>query len=420
MKNQNKRNKTLFARNRRTVDTVKILFKGILLTGMGTIFLAGCSGKKAEQPKMMPAVPVTVGVVGQKTVPVQLRAIGNVEAFSTVGIKAQINGTLAKVHFTEGQDVKKGSLLFTIDPRPFEAALKQSEAALARDRAQFENAKKDSSRYADLVRKGYVSQEQYEQFRTNAEALESVVQADMAQIESAKIQLGYCSIHAPISGRAGSLLLHEGNLVKANADTPMVVINQIQPIYISFSVPEQYLPDIKKYSAAGKLKVEAVVPGDETHQVQGELSFVDNTVDIATGTIKLKGVFANTDKRLWPGQFTNVFITLTSLRDAVVAPTQALQTGQEGQYVFVVKQDNTVEQRKVAAGISFADETVVEKGLAPGEQVVTDGQMRIMPGAKVEIRKPGRQEPAGQAAAPQKDSVPSPGAVPAQKGSGKP
>jgi multidrug efflux system membrane fusion protein len=420
MKNQNKRNKTLFARNRRTVDTVKILFKGILLTGMGTIFLASCSGKKAEQPKMMPAVPVTVGVVGQKTVPVQLRAIGNVEAFSTVGIKAQINGTLAKVHFTEGQDVKKGSLLFTIDPRPFEAALKQSEAALARDRAQFENAKKDSSRYADLVRKGYVSQEQYEQFRTNAEALESVVQADMAQIESAKIQLGYCSIHAPISGRAGSLLLHEGNLVKANADTPMVVINQIQPIYISFSVPEQYLPDIKKYSAAGKLKVEAVVPGDETHQVQGELSFVDNTVDIATGTIKLKGVFANTDKRLWPGQFTNVFITLTSLRDAVVAPTQALQTGQEGQYVFVVKQDNTVEQRKVAAGISFADETVVEKGLAPGEQVVTDGQMRIMPGAKVEIRKPGRQEPAGQAAAPQKDSVPSPGAVPAQKGSGKP
>ncbi len=420
MKNQNKRNKTLFARNHRTADTVKRLFQGIFLAGLGAIFLAGCSGKTAEQPKMMPAVPVTVGVVDQKTVPVQLSAIGNVEAFSTVGIKAQINGTLAKVHFTEGQDVRKGSLLFTIDPRPFEAALKQAEAALARDRAQFENAKKDASRYADLVKKGYVSQEQYEQFRTNAEALDAVVQADMAQIENAKIQLSYCSIHAPVSGRSGSLLLHEGNLVKANADTPMVVINQIQPIYISFSVPEQYLPDIKKYSAVGKLKVEAVVPGDETHRVQGELSFVDNTVDIATGTIKLKGTFANTEKRLWPGQFTNVFITLTSLRDAVVVPTQALQTGQEGQYVFVVKQDKTVEQKNVAAGISFADETVVEKGLTPGEQVVTDGQMRLMPGAKVEIRNPVQQVPAGQAAAPLKDSVPSPAAVPVQKGSSKP
>ncbi|RPI35811.1 MAG: efflux RND transporter periplasmic adaptor subunit, partial [Nitrospiraceae bacterium] len=417
MKNQNKRNKTLFALNRRTADIVKRVSHGIFLAGLVTIFLAGCSGKKAEQPKMMPAVPVTVGVVSQKTVPVQLRAIGNVEAFSTVGIKAQINGTLAKAHFTEGQDVKKGSLLFTIDPRPFEAALRQAEAALARDRAQFENAKKDAARYADLVKKGYVSQEQYEQFRTNAEALESVVQADMAQIETAKIQLGYCSVYAPISGRTGSLLLHEGNLVKANADTPMVVINQIQPIYISFSVPEQYLLDIKKYSSAGKLKVEVAVPGDEAHQVEGELSFVDNTVDIATGTIKLKGTFANTDKRLWPGQFTNVSMTLTSLRDAVAVPTQALQTGQEGQYVFVVKQDNTVEQRKVAAGISFADETVVEKGLAPGEQVVTDGQMRLMPGAKVAVRQPGQQAPAGQAAAPQKDNVLSPGAVPAQKGS---
>ena len=245
MKDYNKAMATPSVANR-TGHAWQGLFAGIFLAVCVVSFMSGCS-KKAEPPKMMPAAPVTVETVSKRSVPMQLHAIGNVEPNTTVGIKAQIGGTLAKVHFTEGQDVQKGSLLFTIDPRPFEAALRQSEATLARDRAQYENAKKDASRYAELVKKGYVSQEQYEQLRTNADALESVVQADPEQVENAKLQLQYCFIHAPVSGRTGNLLLHEGNLVKANADTPMVVINQIQPVNVTFSVPEKYLTEVRKY-----------------------------------------------------------------------------------------------------------------------------------------------------------------------------
>jgi multidrug efflux system membrane fusion protein len=419
MKNQNKRNKTLFVRNRPTGDTMKRLFQGIFLAGLGTIFLAGCSGKKAEQPKMMPAAPVTVETVSKRSVPIQLHAIGNVEPYTTVGIKAQIGGTLAKVHFTEGQDVQKGSLLFTIDPRPFEAALRQFEAALARDRAQYENAKKDASRYAELVKKGYVSQEQYEQLRTNADALEAVVQADREQVENAKLQLQYCFISAPVSGRTGNLLLHEGNLVKANADTPMVVINQIQPVNVTFSVPEKYLSEVRKYMTGGKLGVEAFLSAEDKNPAKGGLSFIDNTVDTSTGTIMMKASFPNQDRRLWPGQFVNVVMTLTVQQDAIVVPSAAVQTGQQGQFVYVVKGDKA-ELRPVTSGVDYEGMTVIDKGIASGEQVVTDGQMRIIPGAKVEIRKPGQQVPAGQAAAPRKDSVSSPAAAPAQKGSTKP
>ncbi|PKL52460.1 MAG: efflux RND transporter periplasmic adaptor subunit [Nitrospira bacterium HGW-Nitrospira-1] len=385
MKNQRKSRTTKSVGNQQAGNKGKRLLAGIFLVGLGVSFLTGCSDKKSKQPRIMPAAPVTVETVSQKNVPVQLRAIGNVEAYTTVGIKAQAGGTLARVHFIEGQNVKKGSLLFEIDPRPMEASLRQAEAALARDSAQFENAKKDAGRYAGLVRKGYVSQEQYEQLKTNADALESVVQADMALVENAKIQLGYCSIHAPISGRTGSLLLHEGNLVKANADTPMVVIHQIQPVNVMFSVPEKYLPELRKYMTSGKLVTEAFSSKDDDSPRKGSLTFINNAVDPATGTIMMKASFPNQDSRLWPGQFVNVVITLRVQQNATVVPSAAIQTGQQGQFVYVVKGD-TAELRPVTAGIDYEGITVVEKGIAPNEQVVTDGQMRLTPGARIAIR----------------------------------
>lgn len=358
----------------------------VFLFFLWAILLLACSGEKSGQQLRRDAVPVTIGKVVQKTVPVQLRAIGNVEAYSTVSVKSQIGGELIRIHFKEGQDVKKGDILFTIDPRPYEAALKQAEANLARDTAQLENARVDARRYGELVSKGYVAQQQYDQIQTNAAALEATVLADKAAVESAKLQLSYCFIHFPIDGRTGSLLSHQGDMIKANADNPMVVINQIQPIYVTFSIPEQHLQQIKRYMAEGKLKGEAIIPGDENSPVQGIVTFVDNTVDTSTGTIKLKGTFENKGKRLWPGQFVNVVLTLTTQPDAIVVPSQAVQTGQQGLYVFVVKSDLTVESRPVVTGRNLDGEVVIEKGLEPGEQVVTDGQLRLVPGAKVEIK----------------------------------
>ncbi|GAB4411604.1 MAG: efflux RND transporter periplasmic adaptor subunit [Thermodesulfovibrionales bacterium] len=351
-----------------------------------TVLLSACSSGKSGQPQKKEAVPVTAASVTQKTVPVQVRAIGNVDAYSSVGVKAQVGGELIQVHFKEGQDVNKGDLLFTIDPRPYEAALKQAEANLARDTAQMENARVEANRYAELVKKGYVAQQQYDQVRTNAAALESTVNADRAIVENARLQLRYCYIYSPIAGRTGNLISNQGNLIKANADNPMVVINQIQPIYVNFSVPEQYLSEIKRYMSAGKLKVEAFISREDVKPEQGVLTFIDNVVDIATGTIKLKGTFPNEKKRLWPGQFVNVILTLTTQPNALVVPSQAIQTGQSGQYVFVIKNDLTVESRPVVVGRTLNGETVVEKGLQIGDRVVTDGQLRLVPGAKVEIK----------------------------------
>jgi multidrug efflux system membrane fusion protein len=348
-------------------------------------FIPACSGKPA-QPPPKPPVTVTEGTVIQKTVPVQIRAIGNVEAYSTISVKSQIGGILTVVHFREGQDVGKGALLFTIDPRTYEAALKQAEANLAKDSAQFQNARVEVRRYEELVKKGYVAQEQYDQIRTNSDALEATVNADKAQVENARLQLKYCYIYSPIAGRTGNLMANQGNLIKANADTAMVVVNQIQPIYVTFSVPEQYLNDIKKYMAAGKLRVDALISKGDTKPEQGVLTFVDNTVDMATGTIKLKGTFINKDKRLWPGQFVDVLLTLTTQPNAIVVPSQAVQVGQSGAYVFVIKNDLTVESRPVVVDRSLDGESVIANGLQPGEKVVTDGQLRLVPGAKVEIK----------------------------------
>jgi multidrug efflux system membrane fusion protein len=348
-------------------------------------FLDACSDGKAKQPPQR-VVPVRTAVVTQQNVPLQIMAIGNVEANNTVSVKAMVGGEIIGVHFQEGQNVKQGDLLFRIDPRTYEAALKQSEAQLARDVAQAKNAEEQAKRYLVLVQKDYVSRDQYDQFRANADALAAVVDADKANVENSRLQLAYCTIKAPIDGRVGSILINRGNIVKAN-DLTMVTINKITPIYVTFSVPEQNLSDIKKYMSAGSLKVEALIQGDEKRPTQGRLTFVDNAVDTTTGTIKLKGTFENSDRRLWPGQFVNVVVTLTTQRNAVVMPTVAIQAGQQGQYVFVVKPDFTVELRTVTVTRSAGDLSVVAQGVKSGEKVVVDGQLQLVPGTKVELKE---------------------------------
>jgi membrane fusion protein, multidrug efflux system len=346
----------------------------------------GCAGTKAAPP-VASAVPVLAATVQQKDVPVEVRAIGSVEAYSTVSVKTQITGELTGVLFREGQDVKKGELLFTLDKRPYEAELKKQESNLARDIAQAKLAHAQLERYQPLLKEGIVANEQFDQISANADAMDAAVAADKAAIENARVQLVYCSIYSPINGRTGSLIVHQGNMIKAN-DTPALVnINQLQPIYTSFMVPEQFLPEIKRSASSGQLTVTALIPNDPNKPPVGKLSFVDNTVDQATGTIKLKGEFANADRRLWPGQFVNVVLTLRTQPNAIVVPSQAIQTGQQGQFVFVIKPDMTVDARQVVVARSGDGQAVIEKGLNAGENVVTDGQLRLIPGSKVEIKQ---------------------------------
>ena len=381
------------------------------------LFLAGCSDNAAGKARVqVPPVPVTVTDAVAKTLPVQLTAVGNAQAYTTVGIKSQVNGQIMEVRFKEGQDVKKDDLLFVIDPRPFEAALRQAEAALGqrqaevqqaqanleRDQAQLDNAKVQERRYRDLVDRELIAREQYDQLRTNWAALEATVAADRAAVENAKastraaqanvdsarLQVAYTAIRAPIDGRTGNLLVQNGNIVKANDDNPIVVINQVHPIYVSFSVPEQNLTEIKKYyRTAGVLHVIARLPRQQETLAAGDLTFVNNAVDMTTAMIQLKATFANTDNALWPGQFLDVSLVLTS-RTAIVVPSQAIQPGQKGPYVFVVKPDLTVESRQVVLGTRLGAETVIEQGVRAAERIVIDGQLRLVPGAKIEIRAP--------------------------------
>lgn len=361
---------------------------GLSLIALGLAFHCGCASKEADSQAAFPEIsaPVTVAIAVRKTVPIELRAIGSVESYSTVSVRTQTAGEVEKAFFKEGQDVKKGDPLFTLDARPFEANLQQLEANLARDQAQLANAKAQADRYTKLFENGIVSKDQYDSFRTNADALEASVRADKAAIEKSKVDLSYCSVNSPIDGRTGSLLVHPGNIVKEN-DTVMVVINTIDPIYVSFSVPEQNLPEIKRQMSSGALPVKAVVPNDEIHPVQGRLTFIDNTVDNTTGMIRLKATFSNPERRLWPGQFVNATLRLGTQPNMVVVPSQAVQTGQSGQYAFVVKSDLRAESRPVAAGSTIGNETVILKGIEAGEKVVTDGQLRLAPGMKVEIKQ---------------------------------
>ena len=393
---------------------MRALLAALLLTAP---ILAGCD--KGTDPATAkaapPAVPVTATEAVQRDVPVQMRAIGNVQALNTVGVQSMINGEVTKVHFAEGHEVAAGALLFTIDPRQLQSALLQAqatlaqhqaavlsaEANLARDTAQLENARVDEQRYRKLVEGGFVAREQYDQIRTKALTLEATIDADRAAVETARalarageaavenvrVQLSYTEIRAPIGGRTGNLLLNQGNVVKANdVGNPMVVINRVHPIYVAFSVPEAQLEAIKRYRAAGDLPVEAQVAGQPGGVVRGKLTFMNNTVDPSTGTIQLKATFENSENALWPGQFVNVALTLTKQVGAVVVPSQAVQSGQKGQYVFVVKPDQTVEARPVVPGAAEGRDVVITSGLAAGERVVTDGQLRLAPGTRVEVK----------------------------------
>jgi len=349
----------------------------------GALLFAAACEKKAP-PAAVEAVPVQIGQVVKKSVPLQIRNVGNVVPYTAVSVRALVGGEILQVHFREGQDVRKGDMLFSIDPRPYEAVVAQAEAALARDRAQAANAEADSKRYEDLVQKDYVTRQQYEAIVANFKALGATVRADEAAVERAKLDVSYCSIRSPIDGRTGAVMVQIGNIVKAN-DVPLVSINQVVPIYLAFAVPERELDEIRKRQAQGKLAVQAEDAASGKPISQGELTFVDNTVDRATGTIGLKATFANKDRALWPGEFVNAVLTLATETNAVVAPTSAIQNGQQGTYAYVVKSDQTVESRPVTVVRNVADGAVIGKGLAPGETVVTDGQLRLSPGAKIEV-----------------------------------
>ena len=347
-----------------------------------TLTVAACA-KKAAAP-VAETVPVRIGQVVQKPVALQIRNVGTVQAYTAVTVRALVAGEIMQVHFREGQDVGKGDLLFTIDPRPYQAALAQAEAALARDRAQEANAAADAQRYEDLVAKDYVTRQQYDGVIANQKALGATVRSDEAALERARLDLAYCSIRSPIDGRTGAVMVQVGNIVKSN-DATLVAINQVVPIYVSFAVPERDLAEIRRRQAQGKLTVQAEDAATNQPISRGELTFVDNTVDRATGTIILKATFANPDRALWPGEFVNAVLTLATDQKAVVAPASAIQNGQQGTYAYVVKADQTVESRPVTVARNAPEGAVIAKGLAPGETVVTDGQLRLSPGAKIEV-----------------------------------
>lgn len=414
---------------------------------LGLIGLCGCAASEAQsrnkQSKSPQAVPVVVATVTKKTVPIQLQQTGTVVAYSTVGVKSQVAGPLVGVYFQEGKEVKKGQLLFKIDSRPQQAALmqaqanrekaialvKQSQANLSKaiaqvnqdkatrlkDQTQAKNAQAQAQRYGSLLSQGAISKEQAEQYSTSSDAQKATVIADTegiansvaaveaakadvnntkaavsaadAAVDTAKIALSYSSIYSPITGRTGSLKVNQGNLVKDNDTNPLVTISQISPIYVTSSLPQRLLPDINKYRAQGKIEVDVIIPSDEQHPERGELSFIDSGVDTSTGTIQLKSSFANTSGRLSPGQFVNLVVKLAEEPNAVVVPTTAVQTGQQGQFVYVLNTtDQTVDMRPVVVGDTVGNETVIKQGLKEGEQIVTDGQFNLKPKAKVQIK----------------------------------
>jgi len=331
-------------------------------------------------------VPVTVAQVVQKQMPIEIRVIGAVEAYSVVSVHAQITGQLTEVNFKEGEDVKKDQVLFALDRRPLEAALMAAQANLQRDIAQAANAKNVAQRYADLARRGIATTEQVETSQSSSAALDATVEADRAAVENAKVQLQYATITSPIAGRTGALMVHEGNLIRAQDTSQLVVINQVAPIYVSFAVPESRLAELKHFISLGTLAVEAQPPNDQVASSHGHITFVDNNVDQTTGTIRVKATFTNEDRRLWPGQFVNVIVALTKDPTAVVVPTAAVQVGQQGQYTYVVKPDHSVEYRTVVVERTAGLETVIKSGLKPAETVVTDGHLRLVAGSRVSIK----------------------------------
>jgi len=353
---------------------------GVLLA----YFSADSRAKERKRPKADAAVPVSVVAAAQQSVPVTIQAIGNVEPLASVAVKARVDGQIVAVNFREGQEVHKGEVLFRLDPRPFEAALKQAEANVLRDTAARDQARSQERRYQELLEKNFVSKEAYAQIATNAQTAEATAKASEAALESARVNLDYCTIASPIDGFVGKVLLQIGNMVKANDVNALVVINQVRPIYVSFSVPEQQLAEVRKLQQAGALAV-AVSTSDNRHAplATGQLAFIDNAVDATTGTIKLRATFENRDLALWPGQYVTTDLKLYVQKDAVVVPAAAVQTGPQGEYVFVMKPDSTAEVRKIEVARADGDNVVIGKGLAAGEKVVTRGQLRVTPGSRL-------------------------------------
>jgi multidrug efflux system membrane fusion protein len=359
------------------------------------LLVSGCTNKAPGGGASggRPPTPVVVASVEQRDIPLQIKAIGNVEAYQTVQIRSQVNGQIQKIFFKEGEDVHQGQPLFQLDKRPFQADLEKAIGQMKHDQAQAENSRMQTERYASLEKEGIVSHEQGGLLNSQAKADASAVDADKAAVDAARVQLQYTDIVAPITARAGALMINLGNLVKAN-DTPYLVqLNQVTPIYVTFFVPEANLDRVRQRFSAGQLKVLAYPKGQSDGPVEGQLTFIDNGVDTTTGMFKLKATFQNKDRRLWPGQFVDVALELSTQKNAVVVPTKAIQTGQQGEYVYVVRTDSTAESRPVKVAGVYQNLTVISDGLNAGEQVIVNGQLRVAPNAKVVVQSilPGTQ-----------------------------
>ena len=390
-----------------------------LILSLSLLTCAACQKAiptEAKGPAGPAAVPISATQALRESVPTELRVVGTVEASAIVQVRSQVSGPLLRVAFSEGQNVNQGDLLFQIDPRPFQDALRQAEAAVSRDRAQISQmeatlardaaqsrfSESDAARYAELAKAGVVSRSQSDQAKTSADvaresakateaaitSLRAALESDLSAVGAAKLNLSYTEIQSPISGRTGNLLVHAGNLVKAS-DVPLVIIHQVAPIFVNFAVPERHLSAVRRLSAARKLEVHAYPQDSPDRPASGTLAVIDNTVDTASGTIKLKAAFDNKEGMLWPGQFVTAVLTLDTIQGAATVPSEAVQTGPQGQYVYVVKADQTAEMRPVSVGRAFGRRMVIEKGLAPGETVVTDGHLRLSPGAHVQLVKLG-------------------------------
>ena len=360
----------------------------VALAAGGVIAYFGADSRAKEKPaaKGPAATPVAVVAALQQTVPVRLQAIGNVEAFATVAVKSRVDGQIIEVHFQEGKEVKKGDVIFRIDPRNFEASLRQAEAQALRDVASRDQAASQERRYQELLDKNFISKDAYAQYRTNAQTAEASSKATQAALENAKLNLEYTVIRSPIDGYVGRALLQAGNMVKANDTLALVVINQVKPVYVNFAIPEQELPKVRDLMRRNPLTVEVAAPGTDKALASGRIAFLDNAVDQTTGTIKVRAVFDNGDVALWPGQFVTVRVKLYDQENAILIPSRALQTGPGGQFVYVIRPDMTAEVRKVVVARTDGDMTVLaEGGLAKDEQVVVRGALRLAPGAKVTI-----------------------------------
>lgn len=362
--------------------------------------LPGCSGESSPAGAKSPAaaVPVVVAEVARKNMPIGVEGIGNVEAITSVAVKSRIDGQIVKLGFRDGANVAQGQVLFELDARPLVAQMKQAQAKLASDNAHYAHAKDQDTRYQDLLQKNFISRDAYNQIKANLGSARADVDADTAALESARLQVEYATLRAPISGRAGRILVQQGNMVKANDTVALATINQISPIFVSFALPERYLAQIHAVMKTGKSAVDIIASSNDGGEIRtrGELSFVDNSVDVATGTIRLRASVANKDAALWPGQFVHTLLSLGQQKGVVVVPADAVQIGPKGNYVFVVDAANKAALREVAVERSAGRETVISKGLSGGEKVVIDGQSRLAPGSAVEIKQADKQVDQGR------------------------